>query len=240
MNTDQTYNLIQKIVVLASGSFIAKGVGDKSLWEIVAAAVAALLTWYISHKWNASPAVAAVVDAISKTEALSPAQGWQGMQPPTKSGHIRFAALLCLAALSATLFCFLVGCAHIQPGNDPLVVNVERAETMAKTSFDQVLAIDNSQRAFYASNAPAFHQFCEKLRQPQSVADITSTNGAFVTLPRCSAMLLSLDNVKLEYKAGRAGSNEVNTVLLTVTGALSEATTWLNKGVATNSTPKTP
>jgi hypothetical protein len=55
MNQDQTYNLIQKIIVLLGGYFIAKGVGDHVLWEALAGGVPAVVTWYISHKWNGTP-----------------------------------------------------------------------------------------------------------------------------------------------------------------------------------------
>lgn len=56
MNQDQLYNLIQKLIVLAAGGLIAKGIGDASVWEGVGGALAGLLTWFISHKWNATPA----------------------------------------------------------------------------------------------------------------------------------------------------------------------------------------
>lgn len=123
-----------------------------------------------------------------------------------------------LVLFSGLLF---FGCAHLQPGADPIVVNVERTETIAKSSFDLVLNVDNSKRDFFATNAPGFHNFCEWLRAPQTVEE---TN----TLPRCSALLVSLDDVKLSYKAGRSSSNQVFTALVTVQSAMNQANSWLS------------
>lgn len=132
------------------------------------------------------------------------------------------AAVLSLAVASP-------GCAHIQPGQDPLVVNVERTETVAKSTFDLVLNVDNSRREYFETNAPAYHNFCEWLRQPQTIEE---TN----TLPRATAMLMSLDDIKVSYKQARASSNDVYTVLATVTSTMKQASAWLN--IVTNSATK--
>jgi hypothetical protein len=222
MNQDQVINLVQKLFVAGGGYLAAKGIGDNTLWEAASGFLMALITWYISHKWNATAAV--VVNAVP---ASKPSAG-----TGSQSGNIRFSVLFFLALLSVATLMWAAGCAAIAPGNDPLVVNVERTETVAKSTFDLVLNVDNANRAFFTTNTPPFHQFCEWLRQPQSVPDATSANGAMVTLPRCTAMLLSLDNVKLEYKSARAGSNEVFTALQTVTSAMAQANAWLT--VVTN------
>lgn len=223
MNSDQLINLIQKLLTAGGAFLAAKGLGSSSLWETVVGCLMAGVTWYVSHRWNAAPPAMAPVSV-----GLSNKQ----------SGFARLGLLLFVAALcSVTLLCLIQGCAAIQKGNDPLVVNVERTETIARDTFDMVLSIDNSQRDFYRNNAPAFHNFCEWLRQPQSVPDV---DGKVVSLPRDLAMLLSLDNVKLDYKAARASSNDVFTALQTVTGAMAQANAWLNTGVATNTIPKLP
>lgn len=120
----------------------------------------------------------------------------------------------------------LIGCAQIQKGSDPLVVNVERLETTGKATFDLVLGLDNSDRGFWRTNAPAFHDFCEWLRQPQGVPVSNATAELKLELPRASAMLLGLDNVKLDYKAARASSNDLFTALMTVQSAVNQASAW--------------
>src|SRR5688572_19337335 len=82
-------------------------------------------------------------------------------------------------ALALTLTALLSGCASIKPGNDPLVVNVERAETIAKSTFDLVLNVDHTDREFWKAKAPAFHDFCNWLRQPQIVTPGPFTFGEF-------------------------------------------------------------
>lgn len=125
-------------------------------------------------------------------------------------------SLVFVAACTALFF----GCANIQPGEDPLVVRCEQTEATAKASFDMVLNIDHADRGFWKTNAPAFHSFCEWLRQPQVV---NQTNE----LPRASAMIWSLNNVKVNYQIGRQTSNDVVTALLTLQGAVNEAQAWV-------------
>lgn len=197
MNKDQLINLVQTVLKIGGGMLASKGIMDSSTWEAVTGGIIAVLTWWASHKWNASS---------------SPAQS-QGTLP------------LNLILFGAVVSIFAAGCVGLQPGADPLVVRVEQTETVAKSTFDLVLGVDDSNRPFFATNAPPFHRFCEWLREPQTVEQ---TN----TLPRCSAMLLSLDDVKLDYKAARVSSNDVFIVLQTVNGAMAQANAWLT--VVTN------
>jgi len=111
------------------------------------------------------------------------------------------------------------GCAKLQPGADPLIVRAEQTEQVAKATFDLVLNVDHSDRGFWRTNAPAFHGFCEWLRQPQPV---WGTN----VLPRASAMIANLDTVKLDYRAARASSNALITALLTLSSAVDQASAW--------------
>lgn len=127
--------------------------------------------------------------------------------------------LFLLSTILIADLAFLIGCGTLQKGEDPLVVRAEQTAALSKSTFDLVLRVDHLDRGFWRTNAPAFHNFCEWLRQPQP---IWKTN----TLPRASAMIAGLNNVKLEYKAARASSNDVLTALLTVQSALNEASAW--------------
>jgi hypothetical protein len=140
-----------------------------------------------------------------------------------------------MAAFALTTVLFVTGCAPLQPGADPLVVNVERAELVGKSTFDLILNVDNSNRSYWATNAPAFHEFCQWLRQRQT---IERTN----TLPRCVAMVLSLDDVKLDYKAARSSSNALTEALATFSSVLNQATSWSNVILPQNpeAKPSTP
>ena len=121
----------------------------------------------------------------------------------------------------------LVGCASLQPGADPLVVRAEQTEAIAKSAFDTVLNFDNSNRGFWATNAPAYHSFCEWLRQPQTVE---ATN----TLPRAAAMLISLDDIKLAYKISTVSSNALIEAITTVSAAAGQAQAWITISTSTH------
>ena len=123
------------------------------------------------------------------------------------------------AAACTAIVLIASGCAPLQPGADPLVVNVERAETVGKSTFDLILNVDHSNRPYFATNAPAFHDFCQWLRQPQT---IEGTN----TQPRAVALLLSLDDVKLDYIHARTSSNELYEVFTTFSAVLNQAQAW--------------
>jgi len=58
----------------------------------------------------------------------------------------------------------LAACATLNPGADPLVVRTEQVQAGADATVDFVLNIDQSNRGFWLTNAPAFHNFCEYLR----------------------------------------------------------------------------
>jgi hypothetical protein len=206
MNTD-TLQLIGQVILIGLGPVLAKhgiSLGNADLDKLLGSvSLLAGIVWKFWH-WNVTPS--------------APAASQPAAVPINR--------IVSVLALTAALFLFW-GCAHLQPGADPIVVNVERFETTAKPTFDLALNVDNSNRAFFATNAPQFHHLCEWLRQPQTVEQ---TN----TLPRAAAMLVSLDDVKLAYKAGRASSNEVFTVLTTAQSAVNQASSWLT--VVTNQT----
>lgn len=155
----------------------------------------------------------------------SKGNGQGGQSGPATKGTVT-ALLLWLALGSMVLMWAGSGCAHLQPGANPIVVRVEQAETSAKASFVMALNTDNMDRGFWRTNAPAFHGFCEWLRVPTPYG----TN----TLPRYRALLLSLDDVKLDYKAARASSNQLYTALVTFESVATQAGSWLN--ILTNKT----
>ncbi len=129
------------------------------------------------------------------------------------------------AAAVAAAAIVLIGCAHqLDRGADPLVVRVEQASTTGKAAFDLVLNIDHADRGFWRTNAPAFHQFCAWLREPQMTT--ATVNSTPVTLPRCSAMLWSLDQTKIAYKHGLESSNRLWTALLLVNETAKQAEAW--------------
>lgn len=134
-----------------------------------------------------------------------------------------------LVGISMLVFLAISGCVRLQPGADPLVVRVEQTETIAYSTFDMVLNVNNANRPFWRTNAPPFHSFCEWLRQPITV-NVTNT------LPRAAAMIMQMNVVKNDYKAGKAGSNAVNTILITLQSALNQASAW--SVIVTNNTVK--
>jgi aconitase B len=70
----------------------------------------------------------------------------------------------------------------------------------ASATFDLLLRVDNTDRGFWRTNAPAFHQFCEWLRTP--------TPYQAQTVPRCVALQLNVDDLRLA--AGILKGRKVN------------------------------
>ena len=128
------------------------------------------------------------------------------------------AALMPLLLLSAICLALVVGCVATAPGASPFVVNVERLQTVAPGAFDLVTTVDDSNRAYWRTNAPRFHAFVEKLRMPVPV------NGT--NYPACVAGLLQLEDAKVAYKAGRGDSNTLWLVFTEVSLLYNDATTW--------------
>ena len=136
-----------------------------------------------------------------------------------------------LVFLGALMAFWLAGCAQLQPGANPLVVRVEQTAEAAQSTFQLALKLDNADRGFWRTNAPAFHNYCEWLRVPTVYQE---TN----TLPRYRVLLLSLDDVKQDYKTGWATSNMLHTALVTFKSVTDQTSYWL--GVITNTPPKLP
>jgi hypothetical protein len=203
-----------------------------SLFSTISVALAALGRW-----WHARQTGGSVFGGIFKgtnAPVLTPAPAQPANPPPNPNIGLKLSVFLIFVGLIS--FALAVGititsCASLAPGADPLVVRVEQTETTAKSTFDLVLNEDNSNRPFWMTNAPAFHAFCEWLRQPQTV-EVTNT------LPRASAMLLSLDDVKVAYQASKTAgnSNLLYTIVATTEAAVSQASAWIT--IATNTPTK--
>lgn len=130
-----------------------------------------------------------------------------------------------LGAVSLLLI-VLTGC--LAPGakltGDPIIIRAEQTESIAYSTFDMALKIDDANRDFWKTNAPDLHKFAEYLRQPVPVTNKTiPADGRPTTIPRGASFVLSLDTVKLAYKQGKATSNEVVTVLATVESAVTQS-----------------
>ena len=125
-------------------------------------------------------------------------------------------------ALFITACCFtvLIGCATLQPGADPLVVRAEQLETAATASFDLVVNLDDANRTFWRTNAPAFHNFSEWLRTPIVVGPGTNT------MRRGLAMISQVDAAKLQYKASTSQSNVLLTAITILSSAIDQSTAW--------------
>jgi hypothetical protein len=107
------------------------------------------------------------------------------------------------------------GCSTVSPGQDPLVVRAQQVETNAFSTFDFFLKVDNNNRAFFESNAPAVHAFAEQLRQP--VMD--GTNQTRLGL----LWITQLDRITQAYINGGGSSNAVEAAIATISSATSAA-----------------
>ncbi len=130
-------------------------------------------------------------------------------------------ASVSLALICCASFFFFAACAHLAPGADALVVRTEQTETLAASTFDFVLHVEDENDAFFVEKIPAFVEFCEWLRQPQV---IDGTN----TWPRATAMVKNLNNIKSAYKSSQATSNDLATAIATLNATLGQASTWLS------------
>ncbi len=163
------------------------------------------------------------------------------MNPPQSYPRLehKYAVLFFAAALAASL-CLLTGCAAIAPGSDPVVVRAEQLQTVANASFSLVVRLDNADRPFWRTNAPAFHAFVEHLREPvQMPAPATAPSALLpgaqllegrATLPRFIAVQWNLDTAKLEYKAIKSAgsSNALAAAMLTVQVLTQQSSAWLS------------
>lgn len=147
--------------------------------------------------------------------------------PPPASGAStagRVTGLLVSLGVAGLLF----GCAAIQPGSRAVVVRAEQSISVANATFDSAVRIDNANRAFFRTNAPAFHEFCEWLRRPVTLAPLTNS------LPRGLAICQSANAVKLAYK--RTNSTNDYAALINSLAVVEAATAQAQKFILQTST----
>lgn len=125
----------------------------------------------------------------------------------------------------------LAGCAALSPGADPIVVRAQQSESVGYATIDTFLKIDNANRGFFVTNAPALHNYAEWLRQPQIV------NGTNV-YPRGIAYFMSLDNIVVQYQQGLVNSNQVANVLANVETVINQAQYYIASTSAAVTTNK--
>jgi hypothetical protein len=113
----------------------------------------------------------------------------------------------------------LSGCAGLQPGSDPIVVNAERLETTAAGAFKFVKEVDNANREFYKTNAPAFHQFVEYLRTP---IRMDGTN----IIRRDVDMILAVNSAKQTYIQNIGQSNLLKAAVNVLQASVIQAQSW--------------
>lgn len=122
--------------------------------------------------------------------------------------------------LSVSISLILVGCvAPLNPGQDPLPVRAEQLETTANSAFQLVVDLDNSDRGFWRTNAPAFHNFAEWLREPIQI-------GTNAPQRRGIEMVLQVDTAKMQYEANKSQSNVLITAISDLEIAANQATAW--------------
>lgn len=124
--------------------------------------------------------------------------------------------------LLVPLLALLVSCATLSPTAEAFVVRVEQTQTAASATFDFILHLDNADRGFWRTNAPAFHQTCEWMRTPTAYGSNS--------MPRIVVVQLNVDDLKLAYKASRtvANSNALYSAWTILNGLVSQAASWSN------------
>lgn len=121
------------------------------------------------------------------------------------------------------LFCLgLAACATLNPGADPFIVRVEQGQAGVAATVDMVLHVDETDRGFWKTNAPAFHTFCEWLRTP------TPYGGTNVA--RCIATQANVEDLKRSYKSAKsAGTSNALFLAFIELGTLqSQSLSWSN------------
>lgn len=142
----------------------------------------------------------------------------------------KIAGLFLAIAAAAVL---VTGCAgKLDPGADPLIVSIERTQTFSEGGFDLVINLDHADRGFWRTNAPAFHQFAEYLREKLPVTNVPGRTN----LQRYLLAQWQLDQAKLAYRATKsaATSNEMVAARIVLQDLSNQTAAWLT--IVTNKT----
>ncbi len=116
--------------------------------------------------------------------------------------------------LSTALLAFvLIGCAGIQPGNDPVVVNAERSTSVAVDTFDSLFRVEAANHELLKANAP------------QVVA------GVNLLRRNAPHWISSVRALTVAYKSNRSAQNKANleTALSVLEAGISQARTYLSQ-----------
>lgn len=126
--------------------------------------------------------------------------------------RIQSFAVLFILALSS--------CATIAPGSG-FIVHVERTQRVAAATLDFVLSLDEGDRDFWRTNAPAFHDFCEWLRSPSVITP---------SLQKGLAIQKSVQDLKVRYKQQTTtqNSNALYLAWAILDSTIIQANSWSN------------
>lgn len=85
------------------------------------------------------------------------------------------------SSLAAWIFLFLTGCATVDKGHDPVVVNAERTQKIAFEAVDMFLALEHENRALYRTKTPALHNLAESFRKraPQAFRAVNEATKTY-------------------------------------------------------------
>lgn len=124
--------------------------------------------------------------------------------------------LLSLLALCGLISLF-TGCASLAPGADSVEVRAEQTILESHDALHAFLLLDNANRDFARTQAPAAHKFAEFLREP--VPDVSGT------VPRWIGLIESATRTRLEYKKSRGpdNQNKLAAALAGLTSAVAES-----------------
>lgn len=146
-----------------------------------------------------------------------------------KPNNVRLLTFYCTALFAGFLLAALPlvpGCATLK-GADAFMVRVEQGQVIADSTVTFVLTIDQADRGFWRTNAPAFHNFCEYLRT--KVPNPTPADPGHKS-PRVLAIEENVHQLKETYKFDKSAGNsnalyiafdELNTLV-------SQAASWSN------------
>ena len=102
--------------------------------------------------------------------------------------------------------------------------------------FDLVINLDHADRGFWRTNAPAFHNFAEYLREQLPVANVPGRTN----LQRYLITQWQLDQAKLAYKAGKSAATSNALIAAEIALQQLSAQTAARLTIVTNSNRTTP
>lgn len=138
--------------------------------------------------------------------------------------HLFTAPILAISMLSS--------CSTLKPDADPVVVHAEQSLAIAHETFEIFLKLDDANRDFIRSNAPAVHTYAEYLRVKEGNPPVQRNIG----------WVESALAVKNAYKGNRTPENRasLSTALATLDRVLAETQRHLDNGKSAVTKKGTP